>query len=407
VHNVKNSLWKILRRSVPYAIFSWRYLLPGQSQAVKLHKEVFLRADSNHLRTGWWVIAFYNYGKWYLFQGGISLFKTRGKYSPVLYNQAGISRKRQFADLLRLVFLHTTPAVYYYHYRLYRYSYRQWFDFIYTFELPSWHRAISPHISPETEKILSDKNAFAQKMQKQGFPIIEGKVISKGSRVSNEQLFRQSSLFLKPLCGSRQEGIFRIRYQTMPGVYSLIKSEDEEINDCERILSFVQSLINEQDYLIQPLLKNHPELQAFSPFENLITIRLITIWTGSKAKAVSAILELPKDAYSGYVYALPVDIKNGMIKAITDFPVTYTEDMRQVSSRFSGRQVIYWNELVDTALRAHANFPDLFSIGWDLAVTPEGVKLIEGNINWAVALHQIAGPDLMPEYLKTNTEYRK
>ncbi len=67
--------------------------------------------------------------------------------------------------------------------------------------------------------------------------------------------------------------------------------------------------------------------------------------------------------------------------------------------QFAGHDVIHWQELENTALQAHANFPDLFSIGWDLTVTPEGVKLIEGNINWAVNAPQMNEPALMPEYL--------
>nr|WP_319997130.1 hypothetical protein [uncultured Draconibacterium sp.] len=166
-------------------------------------------------------------------------------------------------------------------------------------------------------------------MQKQGFPIIEGNVIFKGSKVSEKQLFQQSSLFFKPLCGSQQIGIYRIIYQASSGNYSLIVLAEKNINTKEQTLAFVQSLINEQDYIVQPLLQNHPDLQAFSYFDTLITIRLITIWTGCKAKAISAVLELPKDSYSGYVYALPIDIQDGKIKTITKSPVTVSDDMLQ------------------------------------------------------------------------------
>ncbi len=110
----------------------------------------------------------------------------------------------------------------------------------------------------------------------------------------------------------------------------------KNINTKEQTLAFVQSLINEQDYIVQPLLQNHPDLQAFSYFDTLITIRLITIWTGCKAKAISAVLELPKDSYSGYVYALPIDIQEGKMKTITKLPVTVSDDMLQKLKQFAG-----------------------------------------------------------------------
>jgi hypothetical protein len=43
------------------------------------------------------------------------------------------------------------------------------------------------------------------------------------------------------------------------------------------------------------------------------------------------------------------------------------------------------------ALRAHRVFYDFPSVGWDVAVTPEGPVLIEGNYNWNVVLTQQAG----------------
>nr|WP_319997136.1 sugar-transfer associated ATP-grasp domain-containing protein [uncultured Draconibacterium sp.] len=395
-----NRLSRILRRNVPYAIFSWRYLLPGQSAVVRLHKLVFLHAFLGESRVVWFVIALFSYTRWFAFQGWIQLWTVWKKLSPVLQEETGITRNKQFADLLKLVFGQTTPPLFYYSYRLYCYSTIEWLNFIYTHELPNWHLLMSPNLGEKTRNTLTDKAVFAQEMQKRGLPVIKGDVIVKGSIVSNKQLFRQSSLFLKPLCGSQQNGIYRLFYQESSGGYSLILSEDDEINNCEQIITFVQSLINEQDYLVQPMLQNHPVLQVFSSFKTLITIRLITICTDNKAKAISAVLELPRNDYSGYIYALPVDVCEGIIEKITDFPVTYSDEMCQMLRRFVGQAVIHWRELVDVALRAHTNFSDLYSIGWDLAVTPEGVKLIEGNINWAVAPHQLNGPALMPYFIK-------
>nr|WP_319997138.1 hypothetical protein [uncultured Draconibacterium sp.] len=43
-----NRLSRIFRRKVPYAILGWRYLLPGQSAAVRLHKLVFLKSFNTY-----------------------------------------------------------------------------------------------------------------------------------------------------------------------------------------------------------------------------------------------------------------------------------------------------------------------------------------------------------------------
>ena len=274
---------QFIRRPVPYAILSWRYLLPGQNEAVCIHKKVFLYAWPDKPRIIWFVIALFSYTKWLAFQGWIKLWKVWKKRSPVLQEKYGISHNKQFFDLLKLVFLQTTPPGFYYRYRLYRYTTLEWLNFIYTHELPNWHRVMSPDLSPKTANLLSDKAAFAQEMQKQGLPVIDGIVIRKGSRLTQGQLFQQTSLFLKPLCGSRKIGAYELEYHSSTDSYSLFVDEDNTIDSRGEIISFFQSLTEKQDYLIQPLLLNHPDMQRLSEFHSLITFRVITVWSGNKA----------------------------------------------------------------------------------------------------------------------------
>ncbi len=387
------------RRTTPYAILSWRYLLPGQSAAVRLHKLVFLHAFPGKPRVVWFAMALLSYTKWFAFQGLIQLWKTWKKYSLVLQEETGISRNKQFADLLKLVFLQTTPPYFYYRYRLYRYTTLEWFNFVYTHELPNWHLVMSPDLSQKTTNLLSDKAAFAQEMQRQGFPVIEGIVIHKGDQRTNEQLFQQKSLFLKPLCGNRKIGAYELAYHSSTDSYSLFVSENNTIDNREEIVSFFQSLTEKQDYLIQPLLLNHPDLQKLTDCHSLITFRVITVWTNNEALVVSAIAEFPVSNCSEYIYPLPVDLKSGTILAVKEKGVTIKKGIEPKFEYVPGNQVIHWQELVDIAKKAHAFFPDMFGIGWDLAVTPEGVRLIEGNINWGVDLHQVNEPVLMPAHI--------
>ncbi len=41
-----------------------------------------------------------------------------------------------------------------------------------------------------------------------------------------------------------------------------------------------------------------------------------------------------------------------------------------------------WREAVETALRAHNSFPDFGALGWDVAITREGPKILEANAWW-------------------------
>jgi len=47
--------------------------------------------------------------------------------------------------------------------------------------------------------------------------------------------------------------------------------------------------------------------------------------------------------------------------------------------RIRGRRVPQWSDVCRVAEQAHQAFGDRVIIGWDIAVTPEGVRLVEGN----------------------------
>ncbi|WP_295086886.1 sugar-transfer associated ATP-grasp domain-containing protein [Ruminococcus sp.] len=54
---------------------------------------------------------------------------------------------------------------------------------------------------------------------------------------------------------------------------------------------------------------------------------------------------------------------------------------------YEGTKVPYWREIVDLVIRAHKALPEIPTIGWDVAILPNGPVLIEGNDNW-----EITGP---------------
>jgi hypothetical protein len=45
----------------------------------------------------------------------------------------------------------------------------------------------------------------------------------------------------------------------------------------------------------------------------------------------------------------------------------------------TGRIVPCWPELAALALKAHRLVPERVMIGWDMAITPDGPSLLEGN----------------------------
>lgn len=58
-----------------------------------------------------------------------------------------------------------------------------------------------------------------------------------------------------------------------------------------------------------------------------------------------------------------------------------------------GFRIPFWTQAVDLAKTAHRSFPKCGTLGWDIAVTPTGPRIIEANIWWDPPLF---APQVMP-----------
>ena len=383
---------RIIKRQIPHAILSWRYFLPKQNYMVHLHRQTFLSAWSGYPRIIWFLIACYSYSVWYLFYSWHQVYRTWKKNHKALLDREDISSWKQLKGLLCLSLLNTTPPNFYYQYHLYRRPEREWLNFIYTHELPHWHTMMSPHISSRSQDLMSHKRTFAIEMIKHGIPAIASQYnLEKGDKLTNEQLFCQQSLFLKPDRGSRKEGCYALHYHPENHSYSLEGSAIDKKLTRKGIKDIIEKQTLTQRYLIQALLENHPLISARCECKQLITIRLITILKANKPRVISAILELPVPGDFEYIMPIIIELDTGILSNMSGQHVRLDKQIEQRVQSLSGFELPLWHQLLRVALTAHLQFTDVHSIGWDLAITPEGIRLIEGNLNWAVASHQLDG----------------
>jgi hypothetical protein len=81
--------------------------------------------------------------------------------------------------------------------------------------------------------------------------------------------------------------------------------------------------------------------------------------------------------------AAKVDLHSGMLGPATDLGVHaaigWCERHPDTGAQIHGRILPLWPQVLEVVQRAHAAFSDRVVIGWDVAVTPEGPQLIEGN----------------------------
>lgn len=152
--------------------------------------------------------------------------------------------------------------------------------------------------------------------------------------------------------------------------------------------------------VVQRRLTNHPDTARFS-LGGLCTLRVVTYRpAGERAKVGFLCLRMPLgasvvDNLAAGGLAAAVDPETGILgpavgKATVVGSVSHHPD---TGVRIAGEKLASWRELVDVALRAHETFLDPWSIGWDVAMTPSGAVLVEGNSLWGGDIVQMTqGP---------------
>jgi Sugar-transfer associated ATP-grasp len=166
---------------------------------------------------------------------------------------------------------------------------------------------------------------------------------------------------------------------------------DGERFDTERL----GAVIREQrgGFLVQERLFNHPDIAALG-LPSLATLRVLTYGAGDDIRIARAALKFPVgrkgvDNYHAGGIAAPVDLESGRVGPGVDASgMEWLSSHPETGQRFEGLIVPHWNEVLTQARRAAMSMPEFRCVGWDIAVTPGGVIILEGNSVWATELVQ-------------------
>jgi hypothetical protein len=170
------------------------------------------------------------------------------------------------------------------------------------------------------------------------------------------------------------------------------RDEEGRQTTLDEIMAELQrrSLRSKRDRLmVMPLLHNHPALADLADV-TLIAFRLITcldeelrpVLTNAYLRSMTK-LEPTWDVGLIEEYGAPIDLETGVLGRLTgDKAPALSEwfDRHPVTNaQVTGRTVPCWPALAALAIKAHRLVPERPIIGWDMAITPEGPSLLEGN----------------------------
>ncbi|MEU8541919.1 sugar-transfer associated ATP-grasp domain-containing protein [Streptomyces sp. NPDC048717] len=142
-------------------------------------------------------------------------------------------------------------------------------------------------------------------------------------------------------------------------------------------------------WLVEEHVRQHPDLDVLNPYA-LNTFRVITLLKGTSAEVLFTLLKLggagratDNSADGGLQIRVWPDGRldrrgyDRRLAAHSHHPVT--------SVPFAGRRIAYVDAVRELAARCAALFPQTPFIGWDIAVTPGGPVVIEGNSSPSLA----------------------
>jgi hypothetical protein len=306
----------------------------------------------------------------------------------------GVPIRRQVWDQARLILFHGSKAWIYYVLEFYREGAMANVDAVLMRnEVKHGLFKALNRIDPEAKdhaKALGDKLKVSRWCTENHIPhpqpimLVEGGEITwLGSRADLDR-----DLFVKRRQG---RGAFNAAsyWRTGPLEY---RDEEGRRMTLDEMLSEVRrrSQRSERDRLmVMPLLHNHPALADLAEV-TLIAFRLITcldeelqpVLTNAYLRSMTK-LEPSWDLGWLEEYAAPIDLETGVLGRLTgDKPPCLSDwfDRHPVTGApVTGRIVPCWPELAALAVRAHRLVPERVMIGWDMAITPDGPALLEGN----------------------------
>ena len=144
---------------------------------------------------------------------------------------------------------------------------------------------------------------------------------------------------------------------------------------------------NLRGILVQERLQIHPSLSKITG-NGLSSFRIYTLnYKHGKSRALAAFIRFgikekkTDHSHNGGIYA-PVELENGVVQkglCISENNEWQSEHPA-TGKTFEGLEIPDWNRLMDLATKTADKCPDLKWVGWDLMLTSDGPRLIEGNV---------------------------
>ena len=307
--------------------------------------------------------------------------------------QYGVGLLAQFGRMLRVAVSSNVAPGSFYRFRLFDpENARRAHEYLQADELDGLHAALTSRL-PSLDPI-DDKELFFLEGRSRGLrvvPVVASFDPERGERWYDGQSLPEQDLILKP---SRELSGRGVERWTWDAAFATWRNGERNFGPRE-LLDHCRSAGGLKKHLLQRRVFNHSALTPLAP-GGLATLRVVSYRRPSgQCGIIMSGLRMPTggqcvDNFAAGGIAAPVDSKGALGTAVAKDPTKGRFDTHPDSGApIAGASVPYYREALDLTIRAHAGFPWVPTVGWDVVIASDGPLLLEANPSWGFELAQI------------------
>ncbi len=313
------------------------------------------------------------------------ILSTKGTRIKKLF---GKSLSSQLAEIIKISLLWGLSPDTYYSQRLYWINLDTYAkDILSGYEVALLNMALNSNKDAElvNNKLRFYKFCISNNLQT--VPVIAAFENGKTTWENTDEELPKSTLYFKPSEGLAGKGIERWAYKSGTEVW---ENEGVELKQTS-LLDYFAVQSKATPYILQEAATNHTAMHPYSS-TGIVTFRVGTILdSNNKAKVFNCHMVMPwKDSFANHGtyggFNAMMHLKTHSFQcAIKRLPeLTLLQEHPVTHAAIEGAKLSIFPELEELALRAHEKIPQVRSIGWDIAYTPKGAEIVEGNTQWGL-----------------------
>ena len=366
---------------------------------------------------GWIYLAVKNVRVWY------SAFKMPWdkRYNIQQYDGERKNKLRMLRENLVWAFKYKEPCVYYFAYGL-DLKKRNPNDYVGYSEFRMMRNILNIRQRENLNTLYTfnylaltrDKFVFYKYCESLGMPcpktiaLIKNKEITffDGGKVNMQPIEivadHEMDAFCKEIAGESGKGAFSLE----------IKSRSIKINKKPSDINGLREMMGEGAFIVQERLENHGDIDAVYP-NSLNTIKLITFlnddgtvdFFDSVMRFGAGGNNIDNASQGGVFVGIEED---GTLQEVGFHEPGIRKQLvvngvhPDTGVRFAGMKIPYWNEILQTSKEFHKFFYGIPSIGWDIAVTPNGFVFTETGEDWEIPVYQVTHGGLREKFYSTH-----